>query len=208
MTGERIFELNCPMPAKYLTCVLAALLAACATAPAPAPASAPAPTAAPVSSEPEPAPAPRVILMPVASKIDELLAYHQSLRRLSHPELVGELQALERKPESNHLALQRAMLLAILQGEGDIVRAQRYAEGVVTSQEPDAESLRPLARMLAAHYGELRRLSEQAARLHQQNREYVRRVGQLSNMLEGLKAIERALPAGPAAQTPPAPQGK
>jgi len=190
------------MSAKYLPCALAALLVACASASAPEPAPQPAPAPAPVE------PPPRVIIMPVPGEIDELLDYHRSLSRLSHPELAAELQTLERQPESNRLALQKAMLLAILQGEGDIVRAQRYAEGVVTSQEPDAEPLRPLARLLATQYGELRRLSEQATRLNQLNREYARRVGQLSKMLEGLKAIERTLPAGPISPAPIPSSGK
>ncbi len=138
--------------------------------------------------------------MPVPSGIDELLAYHESLRRLSHPELTQALQTLEREPGNARVALKKAMLLAILQGEGHIVRAQQLAEAVITTQSPDADALRPLARMLAAHYGELRRLSEQSTRLLQQNREYVRRVGQLSRTLEDLKAIERMLPTGPASQ--------
>jgi len=178
----------------YFLCVL---LAACATPPPPAPAPQPAPpvACAPVIVTP---PAP-----PPPSDIEGLLAYRQSLRQLSAAELVKELVNLNLKPATPRLALQKAMVLALTHGGGDLGRAQAYLIGILHSSDPGAEQLKPLARLLAADDAELQRLAEQLEKSNQQLKDSQRRIDQLNGMLEGLKAIERTLPVRPNAVAPP-----
>lgn len=106
------------------------------------------------------------------------------------------------QPPSPRLALQKAMTLALIRGNGDFARAQLYAESVAYSIESDTQPLKPLAKLLAANYAELRRMAEQVEKLNQQAKENQRRIEQLNDMLEGLKAIERTLPARPSGAVP------
>ena len=98
------------------------------------------------------------------------------------------------------------MLLTLRHDSDDLARAQTLTDGVIKSTEPDALIVKPLARIFAADYAEMRRLSDQADKLSQQAKESQRRVEQLQQTLEALKAIERTLPAppngAPAATTP------
>jgi len=173
------------------------LLAACATPP---PASAPAPApASPVRCAPvvlPPAP-------PLPNAIDELLAYHRSLRQLSPTDLVKELANLNLKPTTPRLALQKAMVLALMHSSGNLAQAQAYLDGVLHSSAPEAGPLKPLAQLLAANDAELQHLTEQLDKASQQARDSQRRIDQLNGMLEGLKAIERTLPIRPNAIVPP-----
>ena len=52
--------------------------------------------------------------------------------------------------------------------------------------------------MLSSNCAETRRLAEHADKLGAQQRDNQRRIDQLNEMLEGLKTIERTLPARPA----------
>lgn len=114
---------------------------------------------------------------------------------MSQVELATELGSLHLQPASARASLQKAMLLALLHGSGELARAQAQLDSVLNSAEPEAQPLKPLARLLAANYAELRRLAEHADKLGQQGRDNQRRIDQLNAMLEGLKAIERTLPA-------------
>jgi paraquat-inducible protein B len=140
---------------------------------------------------------------PVPSEINELLAYQQSLRQLFLADLMKELDSLNLKPMTPRVALQKAMVLALTRGNGDLLRAQAYLDDVLNSSKPEALRLKPLARLLAANDAELQRLAEQLEKSTQQTRESQRRIDQLNGMLEGLKAIERTLPTRPNAVIPP-----
>ena len=191
----------------YLLCVL---LAACATPPAEPPAPAPQPVVtAPVPSVPvvqPPAPVIPPDTPPVQREIDGLLSYHRALRQLSHTDLLLEMDSLNLQPSSPRVTLQKAMTLSLIRGNGDFAKAQLYAESVANSVEASAQPLKPLAKLLAANYAELRRMAEQSDKLSLQVRENQRRIEQLNDMLEGLKAIERTLPARPSGAVPARPQ--
>jgi hypothetical protein len=180
------------MKTKTLLCLFCGLLAACTTGPSLKPA-----------PDPVQEPTPLIALVPAPSassglrEIDALLAYHQWLRELTPAELAKELAALHAQPKSAQVSLKKSMLLTLSHNDVDLARAQTLVEGVVKSTEPDALVVKPLAQILATNYAEMRRLSDQADRLNQQTKESQRRIEQLNETLEALKAIERTLPARP-----------
>jgi len=191
------------------------LLAACAPQPpapeaAPVPASAPAPAAsAPAvkAEAAEPAPAPETSADGVAR---EMLELHSRARQMSTPDLVREIVRLTEGPPSPRATLQAALLLGQTRNNGDIARALVMLDALLRSTAPEAAPWQPLARLLADRYADQRRLEEQVERQNQQARESQRRLDQMNEKLEALKAIERSLttrpPAGapaPAAAPPP-----
>ncbi|MES2075016.1 MAG: hypothetical protein V4462_05280 [Pseudomonadota bacterium] len=176
--------------AQLVLALLAAALAGCALRPA-APATPP-PTrivVAPVLLAPPPPPDP----------VAPLLNYHQALRRMSQGELLKELSGFNAQTKSPKLSLQTAMILMLTRGNGDLPRAQLLLDSVAASAEPEAEPLKPLSQLLASNCAEARRLAEHGDKLALQLKDSQRRNEQLSDMLEGLKAIERSLPTRPAA---------
>lgn len=183
-------------PSLLLAALLAALLSACATPP-PAPQSLPPPPMAAAMSTPLTHVSPQDEAAP-------LLAYHQSLRRMSQGELLKELSGISLQQATPKLALQTGMILMLTRGAGDLARAQAQFDSVASSAEPAAQSIKPLAQLLSSYCAEARRLSEHADRLATQLKENQRKTEQLNDMLEGLKAIERNLPVRPS--TPPGPQ--
>jgi hypothetical protein len=72
---------------------------------------------------------------------------------------------------------------------------------VIADPSPDAQALQPFARLLLAQIADQRRADEQAERQAQQLREAQRRIEQLNDRLEAVRAIERSLP-GPAPREP------
>lgn len=183
------------MKKNILLLLCCALLAACAAAPAPTP-------------DPVEKPAPVTVFRLAPGGIETLLAYHQWLRGLAPAELAKEMAALNAQPANAQFALKKSMLLSLSHNGDDVARAQTLIDGVLKSTDPEALAARPLAQMLAAHYAEMRRLSDTADRLSQQIKESQRRTEQLNQTLEALKAIERTLPARPnGAPTTPATKG-
>jgi len=166
------------MKSRLLPLLLSLLLAACAT-PAPE-----APTAT-------------VKLVTTVGGMDDLLAYHQSLRRLSPQELGRELQALNARHGGAMLAMQKAMVLGLTHDAGDLTKAQAQLGSVLSATDSDAVALKPLAQLLVSNYAEMRRLSDNAEKAGQQARDNQRRLDQLSEKLEALKNIERTLPGQP-----------
>lgn len=184
------------MKTKFFLTLFCGLLAACTTAP---PVSLEETVAVLVSQS-----APSMSGTP--PEIASLLAYHHWLRTLTPAELIRALAELQKQPKNAQFALKKSMLLTLRHDSDDLARAQTLTDGVITSTEPDALIVKPLARIFAADYAEMRRLSDQADKLSQQAKESQRRVEQLQQTLEALKAIERTLPAppngAPAATTP------
>lgn len=131
-----------------------------------------------------------------------LLAYHQSLRRMTQGELLKELSGLSLQQNTPKLSMQMGMILMLTRGTGDLARAQAQLDSVASSADPAAQSLKPLAQLLSSHCAEARRLSDHNERLAAQLRDNQRKTEQLSEMLEGLKTIERNLPARPASAPP------
>ena len=160
-------------------------LSACTLGPTrPAPASAP-PAPPPVAAAPEPEPDP----------LAPLLDYHQTLRHMTQGELLKELSSLYLQPKNAGVTVQIAMVLMLTHGSGDLSRAQTLLDNVANSADDDAQPLKPLAQLLSGDCSETRRYADHADRLAVQLREAQRRTDQLNDMVEGLKAIERAQPA-------------
>lgn len=170
-----------------LPCLLIVLLAGCATPPPP-PASTPTPsTAAPPRME--------IVTITVPGEIDKFFSYYQSLRERPPGELRAELARLDAQPWTVWTALKKTAILSLLPGSNEVARTQALLDSLLYSSDPEAVELKPLLQLLSANFAERKRLIDQAESLHQQIREGQRRITQLNQMLEGLKAIERSLPA-------------
>jgi hypothetical protein len=175
---------------RLLTLLLCLSLTACAlNSPMPPP-PVPEPVPAPVA-EPEPTP------LPPPDEVGPLLSYHQSLRRMSQGELLKELSGLSLQQRSPRVTLQMGMVLMLTRGNGDLARAQSLLDSVATSANTEAGPFRLLAQLLSSNCAETRRLAEHADKLAAQQKDNQRRIDQLNDMVEGLKAIERTLPARP-----------
>lgn len=187
-------------------------LAACGTGPArpaesPA-ASAPASSAARAdSSASPPASAASAAPTPAGQTVVQLLVYADRVRAMSAAELGQETARLSH-PTLPAEQLQLALALSQLRQTPELIRAQELLTRLIANPDPDAQALHPLARLLAARYGEQRRLEDLLEKQNQQTREVQRRLDQTNERLEALKAIERSLTSRPAASPSPTPAGR
>lgn len=159
------------------------------------------PVLAPSSQMPEPlnAQAP-----PLPDAVTALLTYAERLRQLTPSELTAEI-ALQGDPGNVPLRqMQLAMALMQTPQAVDTARALAMLQRVVGSQVPEATPLKPLARLLAHRLMEQRRLEDTVERQGQQLRESQRRVEQLTDRLEAMRAIERSLTTRPPVPSRPA----
>ena len=150
---------------------------------------------------------PPVAGSPVALPDDavaRLLAYADRVRLMPPAELTQEISRLA-TPATALEQLQLALALAQLRQLPELIRAQELLARVLGNN--DAQTLHPLARLLAARYGEQRRVEELLDKQSQQTREVQRRLDQTNERVEALKAIERSLTSRPAASAP-APAGR
>ena len=187
-----------PASLALLALLLSALLGACATPSPPPPAEPPPPVPPTVASQPTPA----ADLAITPSGVEILLAYHQNLRALNPAEIARELANLNSQAKTPMLAMRKAMVLSMSRATNDLTLAQIHLDSVLSSTDQDAEALKPLARLLGTQWSEQRRLSDSLDRLNTQARDNQRKTDQLNEKLEALKAIERTLPASPAAPGP------
>ena len=146
---------------------------------------------------------------PPPDGVATLLTYSERLRQLSPNDLASEI-ALQSDPGFVPLKqMQLALALMQLPLAVDTARALGLLQRVANSALPDATPLKPLARLLAMRLLEQRRLEESLERQGQQLRENQRRIDQLSDRLEAMRAIERSLttrpPAAPRSARPPTP---
>jgi hypothetical protein len=193
----------------------AAMLAACAVPPglksttpaatpaASQPAATPGSAAAPANSGPA---APSTFSAPASASepVLRMLAYADRVRAMSAAELSQEVTRL------NHAVapadqLRLALVLSQQRQTPELVRAQDMLTRLLANTAPEAQALHPLARLLAARYGEQRRLEDLLDKQNQQTREVQRRLDQTNERLEALKAIERSLTSRPHSPVPAAP---
>ncbi|KIQ34159.1 hypothetical protein RT97_08425 [Variovorax paradoxus] len=196
----------------------ALLLAACATQPKP-PAEADAlpppvvvPRVMPVEAEPRaPAtqPASLFTLMTQGPQA-AMLSYADKVRPLGGGELSGEIARIGDPGDSPTAQMQLAILLSQTRVPADLARALGLLQRVIANPSAEAQPLQPLARALAARYAEQRRVEDDRDKQVQQLRDSQRRIDQLNDRIEALRAIERSFarpastpaPAGAPAQAP------
>jgi DNA repair ATPase RecN len=141
----------------------------------------------------------------------ELLRDAYQFRLLNGQQLAAEIDRMERL-ERNRLDAQQRLRWALALSQTLQVQDTQKALGLVQEvlESPDEQSvaLRPLAHLLGQMLREQRRLDAQNERLSQQLRDNQRRVEQLNDRLEAMRAIERSLnrpaplPAAPRSATP------
>ena len=191
-------------------------LAACVTplpvvvpAAPPAPVAAPAPAppvvrVTPVEAEPlAPATRPALAFMPRdAAPVDAMLGYADRLRPLGSGELAAEIARLGDPGDAPIAQMQLALVLAQTRVPADLARSLGLLQRVIANPSPEAQPLQPLARLLAARYLEQRKAEDERDRQAQQVRDGQRRIDQLNDRIEALRAIERSF-ARPNAAVPP-----
>jgi len=195
------------------------LLVGCAThappapAPAPAPAAAPAPAPAPVSPPPilpveaEPRAPATQLVPPSPGPIGAMLAYADRVRGLSSGDLQAEINRLGEPGDMPALQMQLGLALSQTRSSPDLARALGLMQRAAANNTADGLALQPLARLLASRYLEQRRVEDDRDRQVQQLRDAQRRIDQLNDRIEALRAIERSF-SRPAAPAPaPAPNG-
>lgn len=176
----------------------------------PPPEAAPAPPPAVVA----PAPSPPAVPEAVANKLDEadeaarhVLAYHERLRQLSSAELNQELSRLNMAPGGPATTLETALALGQTRNPADLARGLSLLDSLVRMNTPELQPWQPIARLIAVRFAEQRRVEEQVDRLNMQlrdsQRDSQRKLDQLNEKLEALKAIERSLTVRPPAVAAP-----
>jgi hypothetical protein len=138
---------------------------------------------------------------PADAAIRQVMTYQDRARQLPPSELAREVARLG-NPTDPAGILELATVLGHSRGNGDIARALSVLEPLLRSTAPEAAPWQGPARWLSTRYGEQRRLEEQVERQAQQLRDGQRRIEQLTQQLEALKAIERSLNARPPASGP------
>ncbi len=172
----------------------------------------PPPAVTPVEAEPiAPATQPGGIFSQLTQgPVGAMLAYADKIRPLGPPELGSEIARLGELPETPTTQMQTALALAQTRNPADLVRAQGLLQKVITNPTADAQPLQPLARTLSARFAEQRRVEEDRDKQVQALRDAQRRIDQLNDRIEALRAIERSFarptnpPAAPAAHPKPA----
>jgi len=125
------------------------------------------------------------------------LAYYQMLHRMTGPAIQRERMVLAALAPTPSSQVRMAMVLGHPRGQPELPRAQALLDGVLKANDPAAQELHPLARLLADQYGERLRMENQTERQGQQLRDSQRKVAELQDKLDGLADIERTLPHKP-----------
>lgn len=203
-------------------------LSACATTPLPpaTPASAPLPPVNTATPQPVQAPVPTPVVQPPAATpapslvqavpasaregeaAAQLLRYADRVRGLTPAELSLEIAALGDPGGVPERQLQLSLALMHLNQPVETARALGLAQRVANSPLPEAAPLKPLARLLVQRFMEQRKLEEAMDKQAAQLRDHQRRIDQLNERLEAMRAIERSInnrapaPAAPAPRAP------
>lgn len=145
--------------------------------------------------------APATVAPPV-HPADELLAYAENVRALPAQELAQEIARLGEPGEAAPRLLRLAIALGVARSNVNNIRAQVLLQRALAQNTPEAQALHPLARLLLAQQGDARRAEEQLERQAQQLRDAQRRIDQLNDRLEAVRAIERSVPPARPASAP------
>jgi enoyl-CoA hydratase/carnithine racemase len=135
-----------------------------------------------------------------------MLSYADKVRPLGGNELGAEIARIGDPGDSPTTQMQLAILLSQTRVPADLARALGLLQRVIANPSPEAQPLHPLARALAARYVEQRRVEDDRDKQVQQLRDSQRRIDQLNDRIEALRAIERSF-ARPAATPAPAAAG-
>jgi hypothetical protein len=145
----------------------------------------------------------------------QVLAYYQSLGRLSAGELARERTQLSALPQTPNTLIRQAMVIGYPRAGLDSGKALALVDSVLKSADPAATGLLPVARLLADHYTERLRLDAERLRLDAQLerqgvqlKESQRKAAELQEKLDGLADIERTLTSPPRSDKPTGPGGK
>ncbi|MEO6856555.1 MAG: hypothetical protein ABI410_11920 [Rhodoferax sp.] len=130
---------------------------------------------------------------PVAQAGHALLRWQDQLRQTPPDALPAVAARIAAEPVTPASAVHLALVWLHTRGPGDAARALAQLDAVQTSADPAAQPWADWARLLSARATELKRLDEQINRQTQQLRDSQRRIDQLTEQLEALKAIERSL---------------
>lgn len=155
--------------------------------PAPPPPAPPVVVAVPVPAPP-PAPAD-----PVDEAGRQLLQWQGAVRQLAPDTLPALAARLAAEPSSTPGSVHLALVWLHTRNPGDAARALAQLESLPITTEPEAQPWADWVRLLMARAAEQKRLDEQITRQAQQLRDGQRRIDQLTEQLEALKAIERSL---------------
>jgi hypothetical protein len=160
----------------------------------------------PVEAEPAaPATQPALSFNPAAvGPLVAMLTYAEKLRTLAPADITAEINRLGDPGDSPATQMQLALALAQTRVPADLARALGLMQRVGSNTSSDAQTLQPLARTLAARYQEQRRIEDDRDRQAQQLRDGQRRIEQLNDRLEALRAIERSVSRQNAPAPPPA----
>jgi hypothetical protein len=185
--------------------VMPLLLAACAAPPEPPPEPVAVlppppppppqpPPVQPVEAEPmAPATQPALVFAQLTQgPVAALLGYADKVRPLGGNELANEISRLGEPGEQPLVQMQLALLLSQTRAPADLARALGLVQRVIANPASEAQPLHSLARLLAARYQEQRRVEDERERQAQQLRDSQRRIEQLSDRIEALRAIERS----------------
>lgn len=133
---------------------------------------------------------------PERDALVRVLAYADRVRSMSNAELNQEVARLG-NPYIPASQLQLAIVLSQQRQTPELIRAQELLTRLLANPDAEAQALHPLARLLAARFGEQRRIEDLLEKQNQQTREVQRRLDQTNERLEALKAIERSLTSRP-----------
>ena len=131
--------------------------------------------------------------------VTALLSYSERLRQLNPNDLAAEIAVQGEPGNAPMRQMQLALALMQIPQAVDTARALGLVQRVVGSASPEATPLKPLARLLVHRLLEQRKLEDNLERQAQQLRDNQRRIDQLSERLEAMRAIERSLTTRPAA---------
>lgn len=139
---------------------------------------------------------------PVPDVITALLSYADRLHALGPTELAAEIVVQGDPGNAPLRQMQLALALIHLRQPADTARALGLLQRVIAHTGPESLPLKPLARLLANRLLDQRKLEEATERQAQQLRDSQRRIDQLNDRLEAMRAIERSLTTRPPATTP------